>query len=90
MTLWSATATFDDQERRHGKTVTLRLSTLAGADAGQLHGWTRSRTTTANITAHRGGPGHFTADNKVYDGNTDATVADADADWCRSAGDDVT
>src|SRR5438034_5409418 len=56
----------------NGKTVTLTGATLAGADAGD-YALDSVATTTANITPLHI-TGSFTADNKVYDGNTSATV----------------
>jgi hypothetical protein len=66
------TATFSDKNVANGKTVTGTGLTLTGADATNytVNG---TATTTANITPL---PitGNFTASNKVYDGNTSATI----------------
>ena len=67
------TVSFATKDAGDGKTVTWsRIATLTGIDVGNytvayLH--RRRRTSPLDIT------GAFTAENKVYDGNTDATVA---------------
>ncbi len=71
-TLTGGTATFDTPAVGNGKTVTLSGASLAGTDAGNYILDSVS-TTTANITG-LGITGSFTADNKVYDGNTSATI----------------
>jgi hypothetical protein len=70
----AATGTFADKNVGTGKTVTASLS-LTGGDAGNytLNGVTTA-TATANITA-KALVGTFTANDKVYDGNTSATTA---------------
>ena len=66
------TATFADKNVGTGKTVTGTGLGLAGADAGQLHGQhdrhDHRRHHAATLT------GSITAANKVYDGNTSATI----------------
>jgi len=66
------TATFGDKNVGTGKTVTATGLSLAGADAGN-YTVNSTATTTANITP-LGITGNFTADNKIYDGNTSAAV----------------
>jgi uncharacterized protein YjbI with pentapeptide repeats len=72
VSLIGGTATFDDKNAGTGKTVTLSGATLSGTDAGN-YDLTSVSTTTANITAFEV-TGSFTADNKVYDGNANASV----------------
>ena len=63
------TATFGDKDVGNGKTVTLTGAALTGADAGNY---------SADLGRHDARPtsrakpitGSFTADDKVYDGNT--------------------
>jgi len=66
------TATFDNKNVGTGKTVSATGLSLSGADAGN-YTVNATATTTANITA-LGITGSVTADNKVYDGNTSATI----------------
>jgi len=72
VTLSGGTATFSSDVIGTGVVVTLTGASLAGADAGNyvLDGVS---TTTANITALHV-TGSFTANNKVHDGTTTATV----------------
>jgi hypothetical protein len=75
LTVSYTSALFSDKGVGDGKTVTVAgLSISAGADQGN---YTLNRvtsvTTTANITALHI-TGSFTANNKVYDGNTSASV----------------
>ncbi|MBY0478720.1 MAG: immunoglobulin domain-containing protein, partial [Chitinophagaceae bacterium] len=72
VTLTGGTATFSDKNVGNGKTVTLTGATLSGSEAGN-YSLLSVGTTTANITALEI-TGNFTADNKVYDGNTSAVV----------------
>ena len=67
------TATFADKNVGTAKAVTVRGVALSGADAGN---YTVAQPTglTADITA-LDITGAFTADNKPFDGTTDATVA---------------
>ncbi len=67
------TATFDDKNVGIGKPVSVSGIALTGADAGKYNLLDTTATTTADITA-LGITGAFTADDKVYDGNTDAVV----------------
>jgi len=73
VTLTGGTATFANKDVGNGKTVTLTGASLGGADAANYN-LTSVNTTTANITAKQL-TGSFTANNKPYDGNTNATVA---------------
>ncbi len=73
VSLTGGTATFADENVGPNKTVALAGATLAGADAGN-YSLASVGTTTAAITAKEL-TGSFTAENKVYDGNTDATIA---------------
>ncbi len=72
VTLDDGTAAFDTKDVGTGKTVTLTGATLGGADADN-YTLTSVADTTADITA-LDITGAFTADDKVYDGTTDATV----------------
>ncbi len=56
-------------------TVTATGLTLSGADAGNYQLSTTTATTTANITAASILIPSITADNKIYDGTTAATIA---------------
>ncbi|MFD2584310.1 YDG domain-containing protein, partial [Pedobacter vanadiisoli] len=66
------TATFNNENAGIGKTVTATGITLTGTKAGNYNLTTIS-TTTADITG-LALTGSFTADNKVYDGTTAASV----------------
>jgi hypothetical protein len=68
----SATGSFADKNVNTSKVVTLS-STYGGADAGNYNFNTQANTT-ANITAKALNITGITADNKVYDGNTSATI----------------
>jgi hypothetical protein len=70
--LTGGVATFDNEDAGIGKIVTMTGGTLAGADAINYN-LTGVATTTADITP-LGITGTFTAENKEYDGNTDAVV----------------
>jgi trimeric autotransporter adhesin len=65
-------ATFDDKTAANGKTVSATGLSLSGADAGD-YSVNDTATTTADITALHI-TGSFTADDKVYDSSTFATV----------------
>ena len=73
VSLVDGTASFGTKHVGTGKTVTGTGCALDGADAGNytLASWTLF--TTADITAKELA-GDFTAADKVYDGNTDATI----------------
>ena len=72
VSLSGGTASFGTKDVANGKTVTLSGASLAGSDAGNYN-LTSVGTATADITAKEL-TGSFTAANKVYDGNTSATV----------------
>src|SRR5205814_6618320 len=72
LSLVGGTATFDTKDFGTAKTVSLTGASLAGSEAAN-YSLTSVGTTTANITA-LAITGNFTADNKVYDGNTSASV----------------
>ncbi len=72
VSLTGGDASFDNKLVGAGKTVTLAGASLAGADAGNYH-LTGVATTTADITV-AGVEVSFTADDKVYDGTTDAQI----------------
>jgi hypothetical protein len=73
VSLSGGTATFDTKNVGTSKTVTLAGATLSGGDADN-YSLTSVATTTADITP-LGITGHITADSKVYDGTTTATIA---------------
>jgi hypothetical protein len=73
VSLSGGTATFATKTVGNAKVVTLTGASLAGGDAANYN-LTSVATTTANITA-LGVTASVTADNKVYDGNTSATIA---------------
>lgn len=81
-----ANALFDSRNVGNGRIVTMNGISLSGSDAGNYQA-PSSATTTANITA-RPLTVSATAENKVYDGNTNATATVALAGVV--AGDDVT
>ena len=72
VTLTGGTATFADKNVGTNKTVTLSGATLGGADGGNYELSATPITDQADITAKEL-TGAFTADNKVYDGDADAT-----------------
>ncbi|MDP2856902.1 MAG: YDG domain-containing protein [Bacillota bacterium] len=74
VSLSGGSATFSDKNVGVGKTVTGTGFGLAGADAGNYQLASTTLTTTASITKATV-TGSFTADNKVYDGGTAATIA---------------
>ncbi|MFN9375277.1 MAG: beta strand repeat-containing protein, partial [Planctomycetaceae bacterium] len=69
----TGTATFDNKNVGTNKAVTLTSPGLSGADAGNYTLTGSVPSTTANITVRTVTP-VFTADNKLYDGTTDATL----------------
>ena len=69
----SGTATFSDKNKGNGKTVSVASPTLTGTDKDNYTLTGSVPSTTANITARTVTP-VFTADNKLYDGTTDATL----------------
>jgi len=72
VTLTGGTATFANANTGNAKTVTATGITLGGSKASNYN-LTGVATTTADITAKQI-TGNFTADNKVYDGNTSASI----------------
>jgi hypothetical protein len=84
----NASGTFANKNAAFGKTVTL-TSGYSGADAGNYN-ITSQASTTADITAKALSVSGITASNKVYDGNTTATVSTTGATYAgRVAGDAV-
>ena len=65
-------AQFDNKNVGNGKTVSADLA-LSGAQAGNYSLSSNTATTTADITAKEL-TGSFTANNKIYDGTTAATI----------------
>jgi hypothetical protein len=80
----TGTATFGDKNVGTGKTVTLSSPALTGADAANYNLTGSVPSTTANITVRTVTP-VFTADNKLYDGTTEATLTFVSDD--RASGD---
>src|SRR4051795_481441 len=72
VSLTGGTASFGTKDVGTAKTVTLTGASLTGADAGNYN-LTSVATATADITAAEL-VGHFSAGNKIYDGNTTATI----------------
>jgi|GEM_PF-2282518 len=66
-------ASFDNENAGSTKPVTIAGVTLSGADAGN-YSLTQPSGLTADITA-LGITGSFTAENKVYDGTTEAAIS---------------
>ena len=87
----NATGTFDTKNVGTGKTVTITDITLGGNDAGNYTLSSDSATATADITAKTVTVSGITASNKVYDGNTSATIETSGAAISDIVGnDDVT
>jgi trimeric autotransporter adhesin len=72
VSLSGGSANFTDANVANGKQVVLTGASLSGSASGN-YALTSVATTTADITA-LGITGSFTAQNKIYDGNTSATV----------------
>ncbi len=68
-------ATFADKNAAVDKPVTVGGISISGVDAGNYSLSNTTALTGANITARPLDVGGITAGNKVYDGNTDATVS---------------
>jgi uncharacterized protein YdeI (BOF family) len=66
---------FGDKNVGTGKTVTVSAGTLTGADKDNYTFTLGAATDTANITAKALTLATITADNKVYNGNTAATIS---------------
>ncbi|MCK4840316.1 MAG: hypothetical protein KAT04_00370, partial [Methylococcales bacterium] len=69
----SIASTFNDKNVGTAKTVTVDTVTLAGTDSAN-YAIATGQTTTANVTQKALIPSGITANNKVYDGTTTATV----------------
>ncbi|MFC7050929.1 YDG domain-containing protein, partial [Emcibacter nanhaiensis] len=65
---------FSDKNAAVGKTVSVSGITLSGADAGNYALTATTDTTTADITVKSLTVSGITADDKVYDGTTDASL----------------
>ena len=75
LTVATSTGNFDTPNVGVGKTVNITGLSLGGADAGNYNLTTTTATTTANITAATiSAITGITADNKVYDSTTSATL----------------
>ena len=72
---YSQTAAFTDKNVGTGKTVNITGISLGGTDAGNYTLSNTTATTTANITPYALSIGGITANNKVYDGSTLATLS---------------
>ncbi len=72
---YSQTSTFADKNVGTGKTVNITGISLGGTDAGNYTLSNTTATTTANITPYALSIGGITANNKVYDGSTSATLS---------------
>jgi hypothetical protein len=81
-----ASATFNDKNVATAKPVSVSGISISGTDAGN-YTFNTTASTTADIT-QKSITGSFTADNKVYDGNTNATVLTRSLSG-NIAGDDV-
>ena len=69
-------ALFDSKDVGNGKTVTVSsISISGGSDSANYNLVTTSGTTTANVTAKPLTLSGLTADNKIYDGGTVATIS---------------
>ena len=75
----STSGTFGDKNVGTGKTVTFGALTLGGADAGNyvLAATGNQSSATADITAKEISINGVTIADKIYDGNTSATISDA-------------
>jgi filamentous hemagglutinin family protein len=85
----TVTGTFDSKNVGTGKTVTIAGLGLTGADAGNYS--LDATTTTADVTAKSVTASGLAASNKVYDGNTTATLDISGVSFAGGiAGDDLT
>ncbi|WP_458232670.1 beta strand repeat-containing protein, partial [Roseateles sp. P5_E8] len=76
LTVATSTGNFSDKNAATGKTVNITGLTLGGADAGNYTLAATTATTTADISkAAMAAITGITAANKVYDGNTTATLS---------------
>ena len=86
----SATGAFADKNVGNGKSVTIGNYILGGADTDNYVLTPQSMTVVADITPATITVSGITADNKVYNGNTDATLVLNNANLAgRIAGDDL-
>jgi hypothetical protein len=90
VTVTAGTAAFADKNVGTGITVTFSGWTLTGADAGNYNLSAQPANVTANITAKPLTVTGLTAENKVYDGTTAATVSGSPALGGIVGGDTVT
>lgn len=88
---YTATGAFADKNVGTGKTVTISGWTLSGNDVGNynLVSSSISTTTTADITAAEITVNGITAENKVYNGNTTATLVCTNATFMGKVEGDV-
>ena len=88
---YTATGAFVDKNVGTGKTVTISGWTLSGNDVGNynLVSSSISTTTTADITAAEITVNGITAENKVYNGNTTATLVCTNATFMGKVEGDV-
>ncbi len=77
--LTDGTATFTDKNAGTGKTINGTGFTLSGTAASNYTLASSNLTTTADISK-KSLTGNFTAQNKVYDGNRDATISGGSLD----------
>jgi hypothetical protein len=83
-----ASATFDNQNVGTGKTVNVSGISISGTDAGNYTLLNTTAATTADITP-KSITGNFTAADKIWDGNTSATITGRSLSGT-VVGDDVT
>jgi len=74
VSLTGGTATFANKNVGNAKTVTATGLSLSGAAAGNYQLASTSTTTTANITAKNLTVSGVTANTRIYDGTTTATL----------------
>ena len=88
----SGTGTFEDASAGTNKTVNITGLTLGGTDAGNyvLAASGQQTSTTANITPKPVTVSGVTAENKEYDGTTDATLVYSGASFGKCGSDDLT
>ncbi len=72
-----STAVFDDKNTGEGKTVTISGISISGTDAGNYTLASVTANTTANITSKILNVTNAIAQNKAYDGTTDAIISGA-------------
>ena len=85
----TSTGVFNDKNAADGKTVSISGITLGGTDVGNYNLVSDTATTTANISkATITAIGGITADNKVYDATTAATLTTGGATFTGKLGSD--